>query len=776
MRDRITIFTSLVLFLFSLVSCEVNTPLLAIAPWNYADLRLLDAADATIATHDLIAFYSREAGDDLQLRLDLLDHAVLPDYDLYIAVDSLPGGTEFLPLSQNAGIKWDTLLVVPASGRLRVLDDHLNPKSGAALQVIRDPDQSTLVISLRKAALGYPVGSYGISHPAQVLVFLTPSGSTFPADSLGPIHTQANPPPPAQTLFVFWNCMPAYSPLLSLRRWDGAHTGPYGGRHGLYNLLRTARSAKIPIALLDMKAPASLASLSHAGGLELVAEMQSEGLLILPEYLPDLRVTGGSTARRMADQFLAMNREITREFNLPTSLFLTTHAGLIPSRDNSHVIFLRSTQTASDEPVSSLVKIQRWREEIILPLPDRIHPVESATPIGPSLELRKTWLETALQSAISPHNGSTPILILGGDLPASTWGSPQSARETFRYINNHPWIRPLNSNDLYSAHPSKDASFIRETETLPGKEMIDQELLDELLGAPDNLISKAAWHALESLYSPVFPQPEELPALRDHYLTNIWSLLAAADWAQNPASIANCNLDPDHDSLPECLLASRNVYTQFEIDTGSLTFVFVRQGEGSNQVHQIIAPSSQFIVGLSDPSTWDLKQDQNADPAVIPGVFFETDKYYQPEIVYEPPGLRFTSKDGTMIKEYKLTNHGLALEYHSANSNSPNVLHVPLAVNPWERFQSDWTTSYLSKGIPGGWEWGIEGGASLQLIASKPFELYTFKDTISLFDYPENPNLDIPYGHTIPFPMAQFSIQANGLDRIEIQLNLLPSF
>ncbi len=113
-------------------------------------------------------------------------------------------------------------------------------------------------------------------------VFLTPPGSHNIADQLDPIDLGMTPPAPARYLLAFWNTFPAYTPLTALRRWDGAHTGPLGGRHGLWNLLRTARSAASPLILLDMNYPAALSALEFAGELELIKELQAERLLNSP--------------------------------------------------------------------------------------------------------------------------------------------------------------------------------------------------------------------------------------------------------------------------------------------------------------------------------------------------------------------------------------------------------------------------------------------------------------------------------------------------------------
>jgi hypothetical protein len=46
----------------------------------------------------------------------------------------------------------------------------------------------------------------------------------------------------------------------------------------------------------------------------------------------------------------------------------------------------------------------------------------------------------------------------------------------------------------------------------------------------------------------------------------------------------------------------------------------------------------------------------------------------------------------------------------------------------------------------------------------------TFRDSEELLGIPENPNLDAPAGHSLPFPMALVSVPVTGDLTIEIQV------
>ncbi len=65
-----------------------------------------------------------------------------------------------------------------------------------------------------------------------------------------------------------------------------------------------------------------------------------------------------------------------------------------------------------------------------------------ATTEGPSLDVRRALVNTAFS------DDSTQLVMLGGDLPRSTWGNEDIAGPTFAWLAAHPWIQALKSVDL----------------------------------------------------------------------------------------------------------------------------------------------------------------------------------------------------------------------------------------------------------------------------------------------------------------------------------------
>lgn len=762
---------SLCLFLIS--ACTPEQSNLRFKSWAYSDLRLLDAVDSSDPEQDLIALYTRDTADEIQIRLDFLDLDPFPDYDLYLALDHLPGGRFDLPINAVSELAWDTLVVIPAAGSLAVFNSDQSLRRGAALRVQRDPILDSLTISLNRFALSAGLDSFSRIGPYRLQVLLTPAGSKDLSDLLTPISGDAPAPPPAQVLFAFWNSFPAYSPLTALRRWDGAHTGPLGGRHGLFNLLRTAHAANIPVVLLDLKNPSWVSALDFADERQILHDMLAARLLVLPDVLPETTYSPLPLEPWVTERILEINRLKAPAFGLSSSQFLFAPSELPNGDVQTRLVFIPSAEPDPGSPPRSTTSIGHLHGYRVLPIPyydTSSAPLQAATD-GLSLEVRQSLIETAIASGYTQQAGLSTIFVLGGPLTASTWGVPENARAAFHYLNAHPWIKPLDGYDLLSSafeiqsrtdNPNLITFDSRGEESSPviiSSEAV-QELLDALRRAPSNPIGGAAWDAYIATFAPLYAPSPDLPALRAQYLGDIWSLIEAAEWAENPEAISNCNLDPDHDGYTECILASERLYTQFETDSGMLTHAFsiTPSRVRDDEVHQLIAPSSQMIVGLSDPLFWDLSAGSAADPYVINGAFNEGGTDYQTNLTGST--LEFISAKMGLRKIFRLIPEGFLIEYSFTDIPKDITIQVPLALDPWERFTSGWEDRYQGELSPTGWSWTLNPDLRIGIQTSEPVEVYTFLDSQQYFPYPENPNQDYPPGHRLPFPYAMVEISS----------------
>ncbi|MBI4732836.1 MAG: hypothetical protein HY781_12070, partial [Chloroflexi bacterium] len=525
--------------------------------WEIADLRLLDPLDAPAPSVEILAVYTRTLGSDLEIRLDLLDLPLIPDYDLTLRL--------ITPVDEIT-------LLLPASGKPAVTSGT----PGLRLRLVRDPWLDTVIVRLNRLYISQPFS-------LQAMAYLP--GQITPADETALVRSDALPPTQrAPVALAFRDVFPAYTPAQALRRWDGAHTGPNGGRHGLKHILNAVEETRIPVVLLDLKTPASLAALDFVGALSQVRRLSADNLLILP----------AAAYSQPADMALAFSRDAAEGFGLPGSQFAyAAGADLQPAY--RYQFF----------PLPDATHLTRSGATRLIPLPaaDAIQ----ATADGPSLDVRRLLVEAAL----SPDE--TDLVTLGGSLPNSTWGVSDDAYPTFAWLAGHPWVWVLDGYDLMT--------FPVGVNYVPPEQPVSEAdpWLEALRQAPENEITHSAWKTYLMLHSPT--DDAALWSLRDAYAGQIGILLAAAGWAETPASLADCSRDLDQDGRAECILANPRYFAVIETNGARLTHLFFL---GENGPHQLVAPTVQFVVGLSDPSQWHPERGDAADPNAVMGAFSDT--------------------------------------------------------------------------------------------------------------------------------------------------------
>jgi hypothetical protein len=712
-------------------------------PWRYADLRTISAPSVLPPSFDLVAAYTRLAGDDLQIRLDLLALDPQPAFDLYLALDTSPGGRRDLPFGGEADLAWDTLLSLPAAGGPAALQAG---QPGSTLQadarliprLVRYPWLDALVVSLNANNLP------GVRERFTLQAYVLPAGSTSVVNRIGPVSSQALPPGRAPLVLAFWNTFPAYTPAQALRRWDGAHTGPYGERHGLRLLLRAVRRYRVPVVLLDLKTPASLSALDYLGRLPQIQNLASQGLLVLPDALPgspDFPYFPSGLPEWAWEQALVDSRRAGLTFGLRASPFLyapTLPAGMTPGYP---VIFM---SLPGDQPAV-------WQGHTLLPLPST-GPEPQVDPGGPSLELNTALLRNAAAS----DQGRSPIqpVLLGGDLTDSPFADPQVAESVLNYIAAHPWIQPLGGDDLITLRPAEQPILLSSPQAAPFS-----PLLEDLPAPADGSqpLRLAAWQAALALYAALPPDPPQLAGLRALYSGLPGLLAEAGRWAENPVSLQDCSRDLDLDGQAECLLASPRRLAVIDPLGGRLVMLFARTTAG---VHQLLGPTSQLIVGLSDPSEWELGAGEGAEPGGVQGAFADSRPpwpAYQVESLAD--GLRLTSPDGQVQKTFRLTPAGLRVDYQAL---SPVQVEVPIVIDPWQRFQPGWADRYRFESLPDGYAWRLGDGSRLEVRESLGLQAAAFTDSRPQLALAEDPNFAYPPGHYLPFPVILLSGSGQG--------------
>jgi hypothetical protein len=766
--DRAILLSSILLIL---VACQSSQQEQNTTKWSYTDLRIISADFAENPNYDIVAAYTRESGSDIQIRLDLLN--ISPDIqsDIYIALDTQPGGTTSLPLEIESQIYWDTLITIPAIGNPvaylptspETEKSKLTRRGDIIPRAYQDYQNDYLTISLNK----FVFPKFNQLFRAQV--FLIPVNSKLPADSIGPFQFDDSSHYRLPVLIAFWNVFPAYTPAQALRRWDGAHTGPFGERHGLKMLLGAVEDNKIPVTLLDLRTPTSLSALDYLSQLPIIKKLEREKLITLPDHIPGTisnTDSSKSTSQEFIIEWARINaRHISHQFEFPLSSIL--YAPQLPPYQPEGYQTIFTLSEIQSNPV-------RLENTILIPLPFEDQE-QQATDEGLSLDTRIKLLK----SIDSDESDATKIHILGGSLPESNWGDPESVNATMQYIAEHPWIEPMTIDDILAMRSAPVAS----NSSLVG--LIDSfstpnNLLDDFnqtrmlndVGA-ENLIYPSTWHSFLSLFSPLPPESDLLPDLRDNYFHQIGHLINAAKWAEQPFSLSDCEIDPDNDGQNECVLASEHYYALFENAGARLIFLFIRikdKNELKSDVHQILGPTSQFLVGIGDPSAWDIDAGEAADSEGIHGAFSDSINswdLYSPTSVSQDH-LTFSSPDKSITKSFTFNNNSLSIEYTNV---PPMVVKIPLILDPWERFSSDWGDRYSDKQIMNGWTWELSDGPTVNVTSNGRVKLHPFTASKHTLDERENPNYGYPPGHFIPFPIAIAEVETQS-DNTSLKIQL----
>jgi hypothetical protein len=720
--------------------------------WLPADLQLLRLPTGITADQSMVALYLRSIGSDLQIRIDLLDLPKPFNLDLYLALDTQPGGTDRLPFGGTSSLAWERLLVLPAHGQPYTLSPELQPDADLIPRVVIDPDNAFLTVHINRDSLP------GNPERLRFEAWLVSPGSSSIVDAAGPVDPTSPAPATAPLLLEFWDTLPALTPAQALRRWDGAHTGPFGGRHGLHELLDAAEAFAVPITLLDLKTPASLSAVDYMGGTRQVRRMAGLNLLTLPDATYGDPHTG--------DVSLGFSRQAGDSFAVGQSLFLYGDPG--GSASAQYPFRFASLADATHVLTSG--------SQRLIPLPPARKDATAAgnlelltEPPGLPVELRKELLRTALS------RDPADLVVLGGSLPASAWGDSRAAQSAFAYIAAHPWIHVLDSNDLaifptvqtssQAAPLCPLADCLPDPAFIPDPHYLEDPVAADLRTAPTGLPRDLAWQSYLMLTGAT--TDSRLQSLRLGYLPQVRDLIAVSRWAANPQPVSRCDWDIDGDELAECLLASDRLFLILRPDGARLLFAFAQIG---GQTVELAGPASQFAVGLGDPSGWQPALGLFGDPNDVPGGFAEIgherdafQPYARPaEIVFTDPvrGITRTFRlDGLQIQ---ITQKGL----------STGDLRLPLAIAPQARFTSGWS-SLIDKepGSARAVTLGMRGTATVQVSSDNDFQASSYFASIRAIGTIENPDEDYPPGHYVPFPLSVLTFHPTETRRVVIDVH-----
>jgi len=114
-----------------------------------------------------------------------------------------------------------------------------------------------------------------------------------------------------------------------------------------------------------------------------------------------------------------------------------------------------------------------------------------------------------------------------------------------------------------------------------------------------------------------------------------------------------------------------------------------------------------------------------------------------------------------ITKTFRLLANGISVEYSALPPNTTYTTRIPLVLDPWRRFTPGWSNHYRASLSPGSVSWEVHPGLGIEITSSAQITLNDFSESRQYMDRPEDPNLDYPPGHFLPFPVALATLTAN---------------
>lgn len=721
-------------YLFLLSACQA--PASAPRPAGddpAANLLRLDPPDAAPGAPDLAALSARLQPDSLTVRLDLLEQ---PLVEFSTEVD----------LQTSAARA--TILIAPD------LSVSIQPADSTLFQSANAQWITATGLEIRLSS------SQPLPADTEVTVTLRDPVSGQPLDDLVPTALSAPAPAPAQAALIFWNVMPASTPAQALRRWDGAHTGPVGQRHGLKHLLDAASQSGLPITLLDALTPQALAALELLGQVDTLLGLQQQG------WVSFAQPSWGDPAACQAA--LQLSQSAAGEYELTAAPGVIS--GPLPAdclTDAADFSFAWLGQSAQT--------IQTLQGVSLLPLPHPPYDSSAAKEFAFSQvdgkRLSSAILRQLLENALSAD--PQRVLVLGGSLPESLFAEQSVAAQLMQSIADLPWVRvlslaelqqipagqaaelPQGCADLFCSPESGNLRAYTPAGLPAGMTLAETQSRLRAALQPQSIsdpFTRQTWLAYLALTQPAsLPERAQLQA---NYLGQLGYPLYALLWAQQPAPIARCDIDLDWDAEAECVLANQSTLAIFEHRGAALVGLYTLQGQS---LTRWIAPSSTLALGLGDSSAWKLTTGAFSDPGSLPGAFSiaQDSRVYSSQITANR--LIFNLPASPDAKAFELGDDG-SLLFTWAGESTQN-LNLPVIPPRAATLSPAWAQSASLQQEPDSLRLNSGPQVTFTLNQAEIVSIDSFLDTLKYIQQPEDANQVFDEGHFLPYPLVHFLVQ-----------------
>ncbi len=500
---------------------------------------------------------------------------------------------------------------------------------------------------------------------------------------------------------------------------------------------------------MDLKTPQNLSALDAIGVLHDLIRLEQEELLILPDYSfiqlssePEFSLP----AHVYSDAF-SWSKQVSLEMGLATSSFFAASEWPQTAELPAGYPFLLPVTNPLMQPIN-VCKSGQIKFLCSPPPQDvTINYIQPNNEIG-SAGLTITAREILILSAM---RNKQEIFVLGGSFAQSAWGNIGLSDRVFKYIQTHPWINPLNSNDLLTwvVSPKTIVEFkptaVAQPKSVAGKlpgefdtpQALVNSITERLNRLPLNSVTTFARQSFYALLSTNHPQQHQLNAAS---LGQIGHLIYAAKWASRPVTQLDCNNDINWDGLNECIISTKNIFASFDTIGGSMVSAFALTDTG---IEQIATSSYQVANGLSDPFRWKSELGVHGDPDAPGAALVEpafSDKDFLSRI--EGNSLFFESSDGIVKKEIRLFSDRIRIDYQLA---TPQVIQFQSSLNPWERYSANWKERFSKKTI----------------LTNMQFQEAAFWQPLPYLNNPEDPNFDYGRGFFTLFPFDIFTLSGS---------------
>ncbi len=752
-RLKILLSNFIIISLLLLIISQVKNPYLTPSPqmsWKYADLKIIDPVDAPDPALDIIAAYIRQTEGNFQIRVDFLKLETAFVNDIYLGFNIQPIPPGLMAENENQ-LTSDLWIEFPAASS-PLIAAKITRWNTIQPRIIRNIKQNYVLIEL-------PGNSKDLSI-ASVDIFTASPGDNHFSDSVENISLSGFPPAPAPILLEFWNTLPAYTPAQTLRRWDGAHTGPFGQRHGLSILLNAAKSSQIPMTLLDLKTPASLMGLDALGALKTIRQLEKERLILLPEV--------NSAFADYAHQETIFNQQVRKDYQLSRSLFNFSKSFQSVKDFSSafgYAILLDPAHLLADGNTT-------W-----IPLPMGIATPQSTgqDPVN-SNGFSNTVIEQIISTALSPD--PSDIVVFGGNLPTSPWGDLSIAPQLFEYISQHPWIAPLNESQLIGfpkmplnniqGFSCEDPLCLSDNLMSAPSEM-ESKIADQINQLQSEQIQSLAWDQFFRLIQ--LEENQDLTTLRRNYLGEIGVWEEVDRWLMSPTHTMDCERDVNSDQQPECILTSQQIILILNPTKATIIFAGAQQ---NGVFTQWIGNSSQFAVGLSDPSFWNLNNGLRSDPSVISSGFRLNGQMIQTPFEIsnlENQGVVLKNVDQNLLIKYQIED-----TYFQFKISSDKLIEaqISLVIKPDIRYKPGWINQTLLTEhlTDNSWSWGPINAQTPKIsFQADFFQFSTALDSSKSMKNSEDPNFDYPAGHYLPYPTGLLKIFISDKNIIQFSID-----